>query len=147
MRTVLLTGLLAGILSACSGTVHVDSYPTTHASRVDCVGLLGDPPPTVAGRPLRQVDGRVAAAWGDPPIVLRCGVEKPAALRPDSQCAEVNGVGWLAEKQGDDWLFTTIGRKHFVSLEVPADYQPAADALADIADVVARHDPVVRPCA
>lgn len=135
------------LLAGCGGTVRVDSYPTAADSHVDCVGLLGDPPRTVAGQPYRHVEGRVAAAWGDPPIILRCGVEKPAALRPDSQCHEVNGVGWLAEKQGDDWLFTTIGRKHHVSLEVPSDYAPAGDALADIADVVARHDPVVEPCA
>ena len=133
------------LLAGC-GTLHVDSYPTTPRSRVDCIGLLGDPPQTVAGQPYRQVEDRVAAAWGDPPIVLRCGVEKPDDFKPNSRCHEVNGVGWFAEKNGDDWLFTTIGRKHYVSVEVPSDYEPAADALADLADVVARHDPVVRAC-
>jgi hypothetical protein len=59
----------------------------------------------------------------------------------------VNGVGWLAEPQSDGYLFTTIGRKHYASLEVPEDYQPAADALADVADLIARHLPVTRPCA
>lgn len=108
--------------------------------------MIGDLPPTVAGESRRRVEDNVAGAWGEPPVVLRCGVEKPHALRPDSPCHEVNGVGWLAEKQSDGWLFTTIGRKHYVSLDVPADYAPAADALADVADLVARHDPVVRPC-
>lgn len=135
------------LLAGCSGTVHVDSYPTTTNSQVDCVGLLGDPPRSVAGQQYRHVAGRIAAAWGDPPIILRCGVEEPVKLRPDSQCHEVNGVGWLAEKQGDDWLFTTIGRAYYVSLEVPAEHAPAGDALADVSDVVARHDPVVEPCA
>lgn len=134
-------------MAGCGRTVHVDSYPTTPRSRVDCIGLLGDPPSTVAGQAYRQVEGGVAAAWGDPPIILRCGVEQPAALRPDSPCHDVNGVGWLAEQHGEDWMFTTIGRTYHVSVEVPADYQPAAEALADLADVVARHDPVVRPCA
>ncbi len=93
-----------------------------------------------------MVEGRLAGAWGDPPIVLRCGVEKPAALKPTSTCHDVNGVGWLAEQQPDGWLFTTIGRALYVSVEVPAEHEPAADALADLADVIGRHVPVTRPC-
>jgi hypothetical protein len=135
-------------LGGCqAGEVQVDTYPTTKGSRVDCMGLLDDLPPTVAGQPRRLVKGRVAGAWGDPPIVLRCGVEKPEALRPTSTCHEIDGVGWLAEKQSDGYLFTTIGRRLYVSLEVPAEYQPAADALTDVADLVSRHLPEHRPCA
>jgi hypothetical protein len=141
---------LAGLLIAgCQGrgSVHVDTYPTTKSSALDCAALLGDLPPRVAGQARRLVAGKIAGAWGDPPIVLRCGVEKPASLRPTSPCHEVNGVGWLAERQSDGYLFTTIGRKHYVSLEVPGDYEPEADALADVADLIARHQPVTRACA
>jgi hypothetical protein len=134
-------------LAACQGSsLRVDTYPTTTGSALDCAALLGDLPPTVADQPRRLVVDNVAGAWGDPPIILRCGVEKPAALKPDSQCHEVNGVGWLAEEQPDGWLFTTIGRKYNLSLEAPADYEPAADALADVADLVRRHVPNVKPC-
>ncbi|HUP98916.1 MAG TPA: DUF3515 domain-containing protein [Aeromicrobium sp.] len=141
--------LLACVLAAgCQGgTVHVDAYPTTKRSSLDCAAMLGDLPQTIAGQPRRLVEGRLAGAWGDPPIVVRCGVEKPKELKPTSPCHEIDGVGWLAQKQPDGWLFTTIGRKHYASLEVPADYEPAADALADIADTIARHLPVVRRCA
>jgi hypothetical protein len=136
------------LLAACQGgTVHVDAYPTTERSALDCAAMFADLPQTVADQRRLLVDGKLAGAWGDPPIVLRCGVEKPRQLTPTSTCHEVDGVGWLAEKQSDGWLFTTIGRKHYASLEVPSDYEPAADALADIADTVARHLPVVRRCA
>jgi hypothetical protein len=142
---LVLTGLL---LAACQGsTVSVDAYPTTRGSAVDCKGLLSDLPPSVADQPRRTVEDKLAGAWGDPPIILRCGVEKPARLKPTSQCHEVNGVGWLAERESDGWLFTTIGRKLYVSLEVPTDYEPAADALADVADLIGRHVPVTRACA
>ena len=145
VAAVALAGLLLG---GCQGRgVHVDAYPTTNSSELDCAALLGDLPPTVAGQPRRLVAGKIAGAWGDPPILLRCGVEKPASLKPTSECHEVNGVGWLAEPQSDGYLFTTIGRKHYASLEVPEDYQPAADALADVADLIARHLPATRPCA
>jgi hypothetical protein len=134
------------VASCQAGQLRVDAYPTDERSERDCEALLADPPATVAGQPHRMVAGRVAAAWGDPPIILRCGVEKPAALKPNSVCHDINGVGWLADEQSDGWLFTTIGRRYFVSVEVPEDHEPAADALADLADVVARHDPVERPC-
>jgi hypothetical protein len=142
--------LLAGLLLAgCQdrGSVHVDAYPTTKSSALDCAALLADLPPSVAGQSRRLVAGKVAGAWGDPPIILRCGVEKPASLKPTSACHEIDGVGWLAERQSGGYLFTTIGRKHHVSLEVPDDYEPAADALADVADLIARHLPVTRACA
>jgi hypothetical protein len=140
--------LAALLVAGCQGrTVHVDAYPTTKRSALDCAAMLGDLPPSVAGQRRRLVDGKLAGAWGDPPIVLRCGVEKPAALKPTSHCDEVDGVGWLAEEQSDGWLFTTIGRKHYASVEVPSDYEPAADALADLADTIARHLPVIRACA
>lgn len=137
------------VLGGClgGGTVQVDTYPTTKSSALDCAALLADLPASVAGQPRRLVEGRVAGAWGDPPIVLRCGVEKPVTLKPTSPCDEVNGVGWLAERQSDGYLFTTIGRKHYVSLEVPSNYEPAGDALADVAELIARHLPVTRPCA
>lgn len=136
------------LLGACSdGTVHVDAYPTTKGSKLDCAALLGDLPPTLAGQKRRLVADSVAGAWGDPAIVLRCGVQKPTALTPTSTCHEIDGVGWLAEKRTDGYLFTTIGRRHHVSLEVPAEYTPAADALADIADTIARHLPATKPCA
>lgn len=109
--------------------------------------MLGDLPKTVGGQQRRLVVDSVAGAWGDPSIVLRCGVPKPDALTSTSRCDEVDGVGWFAEKQSDGYLFTTIGRRHNASLEVPADYAPASEALADIADTVARHLPVVTPCA
>jgi len=143
----LLWVLVGLLLAACQGSsLHVDTYPTTKGSALDCAALLGDLPPQVADQPRRLVVDNLAGAWGDPPIVLRCGVEKPAALKPDSRCDEVNGVGWLAEKQPDGWLFTTIGRTYYLSLEVPSDYDPAADALADVADLVRRHMPTVKPC-
>jgi hypothetical protein len=144
---VLLPLLACLALASCQGsTVQVDAYPTSKGSALDCAAMFGDLPPKIADQPRRLVDGDLAGAWGDPPIVLRCGVEKPATLKPNSECHDVDGVGWLAEKQADGWLFTTIGRKHYISLEVPTEYDPAADALADIADLVARHVPVVKPC-
>jgi hypothetical protein len=137
--------LLTLVLTGCS-TADVDEYPTVEGTDVDCKALLADVPRSVADQDNVDVPGRIAAAWGDPPIILRCGVEKPDALTPSSRCFEVSDVGWLAETTADGYLFTTIGRAFHVSVEVPKAYDPAADALADLASTVKKHDPERDPC-
>jgi hypothetical protein len=144
----ILTGgglLLTLVLTGCS-TASVDEYPTVEGTEVDCKALLADVPRSVADQDNVDVPGRIAAAWGDPPIILRCGVEKPDALTPSSRCFEVSDVGWLAETTADGYLFTTIGRAFHVSVEVPKAYDPAADALADLAPTIKKHDPERDPC-
>ena len=147
-RHVLIGGgvLLTLLLSGCAGSVDVDEYPTVAGTEVDCQALMADAPRRVADQDRLDVPDQVAAAWGDPAIILRCGVEKPAALTASSRCFDVNDVGWLAESTADGYLFTTIGRTFHVSVEVPKSYDPAADALADLAASVKKHDPEKAPC-
>jgi hypothetical protein len=138
--------LLLVPLAGCGSELSVDTYPTTPHTKVDCGGLFADRPVKVAGQKDRRVKGENAAAWGDPAIILRCGVEKPAKLGPASRCDMVDGVGWFSETTADGYVFTTIGRKFYVSVEVPHDYAPEADALVDLSDSIGRHDPDVKPC-
>lgn len=87
----------------------------------------------------------LTAAYGDPPIELTCGVA-PAADMVQSQCFEVNGVGWFAKEVGNGVVFTTLGRKVFLEVAVPARHKPEANALTDISDAVQAHNPVITPC-
>lgn len=115
-------------------------------------------PERVAGQPSRSVQpsDALGAAWGDPAIVLRCGVPKPPALTASSSCFLADGVGWFATQDGhpDDGLqpvtgelvFTTVGRTPYVELSVPPDYQPASDALVDLAPAVKATTSQQRPC-
>jgi hypothetical protein len=144
VKRVLLVALL--LAAGCSRGLDVDAYPTEDGSRLDCKALFADTPRKVDGQDSILVAGGNAVAWGAPPIILRCGVEQPRGLTDASQCFLVDGVDWFAETTADGYLFTTIGREHFVSVEVPKEYDPAADALADLADTVKKHDRSVRPC-
>lgn len=144
MRRLLL--LPALVLGGCSPGLGVDAYPTEPGTQVDCKALFADSPQTVAGEDAILVDGDNAIAWGAPPIILRCGVEKPAGLTKISACYPVADVDWFAETIADGYLFTTVGRRFYVSVEVPETYDPASDALADVADAVKKHDPSVEPC-
>ncbi|MEU6480615.1 DUF3515 domain-containing protein [Streptomyces sp. NPDC047017] len=63
----------------------------------------------------------LTAGWGSPVIILRCGVPRPAAMNdPDADGAEVDGVGWLLQKQGDgSFRFTTTLRTAYVEVTLP----------------------------
>jgi hypothetical protein len=63
-----------------------------------------------------------ALAWGPgrDPVVLRCGMERPAELTPISELLDVSGVRWL-EIKGDDAKSTwyTVDRSIYVALTIP----------------------------
>ena len=94
--------------------------------------------------------GGPVAAWGDPAIVLTCGVstELPLAV----VCQEVAGVDWYAPESSFDQsapaVLTTVGRSPQVRLEVPADYRPPTEVLVGVASAIVEtlaRDPV-QPC-
>jgi len=142
----ILHALLLLLLAGCGSGLVVDTYPTASDTDADCKALYADGAQKVAGQKQVLVKGQKATAWGDPAIILRCGVMAPDDLEPTSRCDLVAGVGWFTEEIADGYLFTTIGRRFFVSLEVPSSYDPPADALVDVAPSVIKHDPVVKPC-
>ncbi|MEQ7124783.1 DUF3515 domain-containing protein [Actinopolymorpha sp. B11F2] len=140
---------LAFVLTGCGqGPVTVEPPQPRGAVKAACRALVEDLPTSVGGGESRPVDPpeALAAAWGDPPITLRCGVARPEALTPTSECFEINGVGWYAEKATRGTIFTTVGRATYVEVAVPEAYDPAADSLVDLASSVDRRVRQVKPC-
>lgn len=139
------------VLAGCSAEVALEAPSPSPQDARACAALTADLPATVAGQAARDVAGTeqapsLLAAWGTPPITLRCGVVAPPSLTATSQCYEVDGVGWFAEQAPDGFLFTTIGRQVFVEVGVPSRYAPEADVLIELAAPVTDHDPVLQPC-
>jgi hypothetical protein len=128
--------------------VSVTGATPAHAERPACRQLIAALPERVAGQQQRDVDpaDALAAAWGDPAIVLRCGVTRPKRLTRTARCDLVNDVGWFSRRRSDGYVFTTIGRAAYVELSVPAQYEPAGDALVDVAEAVFVAVPEVKPC-
>lgn len=146
-RRLAVAGLTLAAVAGCSSAVQVDPYPTAEGTDVDCRALIADAPALVADLPQRRVeDARIGAAWGDPAVVLRCGVDEPEAFEPTSRCEVVGDIDWFSEDTADGYLFTTVGRSVNVSVEVPAVHDPPADVLVDLADTVARHSLEEKPC-
>jgi hypothetical protein len=115
------------------------------ATRAACAALAAALPTTIDGRPARAVDGSPerVVAWGDPPIVLRCGVV-PVTVPPDTNRQfEINGVRWLAEARGSVVVFTTTDRRVPVEVTVPATTAGnPADVVAGLAGPVGTTIPV-----
>lgn len=97
-----------------------------------CAGLRL--PEKVRGQERRDTkpESALTAAWGSPAIALRCGVPRPAALRPTSQLVTVNGLSWFPEPADRPVTFTAVGRQAYVEMTVPAKYEPAGDVLIEL---------------
>lgn len=142
----MLTALLLVAAAGCSRTVTMTDPTPAPAVAEQCAAVMAALPDTVLDQPRRTVEpGKLSAAWGDPTITLKCGVEKPPGLGAASECFEVNEVGWFAEEADGGYLFTTIGRPVYVQVGVPTKYAPEANALVDVADAV-KKIPVEQPC-
>jgi hypothetical protein len=81
----------------------------------------------------------LGAAWGDPAVVLTCGVAD--TIPPTAICAEADGVGWYipAEDSNDQSLtleMTSMGLRPAVHLTVPADYRPPPKILVGLASAM-----------
>ena len=141
------------LVSGCTQTVEVDVPELSGSDAAACVDLVDGLPDLVADELRRPVepDDRAAAAWGDPPIVLRCGVPRPADFDELSTCQITNGVAWFVPDEqitGEavDVVMTTIGRSPDVEVRIPADYFPPADAMVDLAPALRRHTQTVARC-
>ena len=77
----------------------------------------------------------LTAGWGNPAIILRCGVARPAEMSDaEADGVEVNGVGWLLQKQNDgSFRFTTTLRKGYVEVTIPAGR--TGDGMAPLVDL------------
>jgi hypothetical protein len=112
-----------------------------------CSDLVAALPDTVSDAVRREVDppGGTVAAWGKPPVILRCGVPEPAGVDPTTAVLSVDGVDWLPVPGQNGTFFVTVDRVAVVEVAVPRDYAPEADVLADLAPAVAAAVPVSAP--
>ncbi|MEU2560210.1 DUF3515 domain-containing protein [Streptomyces longispororuber] len=126
------TGLSAlALLLACGGCSSTDgagtaAVPSPGAEAAAwCRDLDARLPRTVGGLARRDPEpaSRLTAGWGDPAIILRCGVERPARMNdPEADGVTVNGVNWLLEKRTDgSFRFTTTLRKAYVEVTLPEE--------------------------
>lgn len=111
----------------------------------DLQAQLPDALATVGSRRASTPESPLTAAYGDPPVAIRCGVPEPAALTPTSLLVTVDGVDWLPEELTGGWLLTTVGRVANVEITVPTAQGPAPSVAADLSGVIIRAVPATTP--
>jgi uncharacterized protein DUF3515 len=96
--------------------------PTPEAD-ANCPGLMGALPLDLVGEPARLVDTDTpyAAAWGDPAIVLVCGVPEPG----EGQLLQINRVTWLVDQSDEATTWTAVDRAVYVEVTLPPDVDSA----------------------
>ena len=140
--------LLVPGLAGCARSVAVPP-PTpspTGSSARECAQLWAALPGTLEGQSRRatEPDGvTTTAAWGDPPIVLRCGVGRPEDMAPTSEAVEIDGVAWFPQELTAGYRFTTTGLGTRVEVTVPDAYAPETGPLVDLSPVIAASMPSV----
>ena len=145
-RTV--TAGIAGVLllTACGArAVSVPAPTPSGVSVAACLRLAPVLPGEVLGAKARPTspDSPYTAAWGDPPITLRCGQKPDVRVADDAQLITVNGVAWYPQTLERGTSFTTIDLVAQVRVEVPSSYSPEAGALPTISDAVKKAVPAL----
>lgn len=134
-------------LAGCgSDTVAVESFHVTAVGHERCPDLLQGLPAKVDGQDRRRTSGSTfATAYGDPPIVVRCGVGKPQGFDKFATCNRANGIDWfvadlekVVEDQSLDVRMTTIGRSPALQVNLPADYRPPTTTMVDLEKAIKR---------
>jgi len=108
------------VLSACNRAPEVALAPRSSAAVCRSVAWPG----TVSGhaRVVTQPDDASVAAWGDPAIFARCGLD-PLGPTTDS-CVTVDGVDWVVRPLSDGSKATTFGRDPAIEVLAPGTYGP-----------------------
>jgi hypothetical protein len=122
------------LAAACSDSVRATVPPS--GADPACTRLGGTLPSTLlkAKRRPTTPSSPALAAWGDPAIVVRCGVDPPGPT--PELCIAVDGVDWVARALDSGYDFTTYGRVPAVQVLVPKHYAPETFALTGLAPAV-----------
>ena len=106
----------------------VEVPPATPEADASCPALMGTLPLELAGEPSRRVDSDTpyAYAWGDPAIVLICGVDRPAGFVVGTSAIQINGVQWYVDTSDPDaTVWTTVDRPVYVQITLPPEVDSA----------------------
>ncbi|MEV0680397.1 DUF3515 domain-containing protein [Actinosynnema sp. NPDC050436] len=114
-----------------SGPLALVPVPAPAAESEQCRALLSKLPmqlvsngAALSRRDLAAPAPAGAVAWGDAkhePVVLRCGLDRPADLKPTSELRGISDVQWLVLSEGGNSTWYVVDRPAYVALTVPSD--------------------------
>jgi hypothetical protein len=124
----------------------VDVPPVTPEAEAGCPAVMELLPLELAGEQSRPVqsDSLFAYAWGDPPIVLVCGVDRPAGFVAGAGLIQIEGVQWYVDTEDPETtVWTAVDRQVYVQISLPSsvDSAPVTELTAEIAQALPYREP------
>jgi hypothetical protein len=124
----------------------VDVPPVTPEADAACPALMAALPLDLQGEPSRRVDSDspFAYAWGEPPVVLVCGVAPPDGYVVGAAAIQINGVQWYVDTSDpESTVWTTIDRPVHVQVTLPptVDSAPVTALTIPIAGALPYREP------
>jgi hypothetical protein len=130
---------VAAVVTGCASAVPVDPAPDATDARCAEVLVVVRDLDQLAGRERRPTTSQSTAAWGNPPVVLRCGVEPPGPTT--DACVAVDGVDWVLTPGEESTTWTTYGREPAVEVVLPGDVAGSDAVLAGLTPAVTGIEP------
>jgi hypothetical protein len=124
----------------------VDVPPVTAEADATCPALMSALPLELAGERSRPVKSNspFAYAWGDPPVVLICGVDRPAGFVATSGLIQIDEVLWYVDDSDPDTVvWTAVDRPVYVQLSIPSSLDSAS--ATELSDIIAKVLPAQQP--
>ncbi|MGY2085580.1 DUF3515 domain-containing protein [Blastococcus sp. SYSU DS0539] len=124
--------------------------PVTPEAEASCTDLMGNLPLELAGQPSRRVQSEspFVYAWGEPPVVLTCGVDRPAGWTVGASAIQINGVQWHVDtSRPGTTVWTAVDRPVYVEVRLPADVDsaPVTALTVPLAEALPYREPTPGP--
>ena len=142
-------GFGLALLTACGGPVEVDVPDLEAEDAAACEAFADALPDTLVDEERVDIEpaDAPAAAYGDPAILVTCGVDGPEDFGPGAQCELVNDVPWyIPSEQYDDLdldlVITSAWHGPRVQIVMPAERRGnalEAGVMAKLSPLVAEH--------
>jgi hypothetical protein len=146
MPTITVVGLVS-LLVACGGPVEVHVPDLDAEDAVACAAFADALPDTLVDESRVDIEPAAApaAAYGDPPIVVTCGVDRPDDFGRGVQCLLVNDVPWyIPSEQYDDLdldlVITAAWHTPRVQVQLPSEQRGSeSGVMAVLSPLVEEH--------
>ncbi len=134
-----------------TGPVALPAVDAPDAKTPSCAALVDALPAELPSKgtelkrlPLAEPAPPATAAWaGDAgePVVLRCGLGKPAELAPTARLRLVSEVNWLPVEGDGAVTWFTVDRPVYIALTIPEG--TGTGVVQEMSDTIAKALPVV----
>jgi hypothetical protein len=109
--------------------VTVDTATPSPQADASCPALVQALPTVLVDQAARKVRSTspYVRAWGNPAVVLVCGVERPARFVVGASLIQIDGVQWFVDTSDPKTVvWTAVDRPVYVQVRVPASIDSAS---------------------